>query len=220
MASASSNWSASSSRPSVIRSARQCSAAWIWPCNSSNLSTRAVAVHGVAGQRGDFGVQPQAGHPAEKRRGRQESRARGLTRAQTENLQGRLRRVGTHRKHMAMLRKTQRVASGRRRAKTLTTGDLHSVVGSFGSANGFRTQYGSVNGPQALSVNIGSECARRHARGAPPRYFPESLHIGSLREFGLAQAPEARHRAVLFPRLCQKPDDLIEVLVSTEISYE
>ena len=91
------------------------------------------------------GLLNKAGHPAEKRRGRPESRARGLTRAQTENLQGRLRRGGTHRKRMAMLRKTQRVASGRRTAKTLTTGDLHSVVGRFGSSGRTRTYNPSVN---------------------------------------------------------------------------
>ena len=79
------------------------------------------------------GLLNKARCPAEKRRVRQESRARGLTGAQKENLQGRLRRGGTHRKRMAMLRKTQRAAAGRRTAKTLTTGDLHSVVGRFGS---------------------------------------------------------------------------------------
>jgi hypothetical protein len=87
----------------------------------------------------------KAGCPAENGRGRQERRARGLTRAQTENLPGRLRRGGTHRKRMAMLRKTQRVAAIARTPKPLTTGDLDSVVGWFGSSGRTRTYNPSVN---------------------------------------------------------------------------
>ena len=79
------------------------------------------------------GLLNKAGHPPENGRGRQKSRARGLTEAQTENLQGRLRRGGTHRKRMSMLRKTQRAAAGTRRAMLLTTGHFNSVVGRFGS---------------------------------------------------------------------------------------
>ena len=92
-----------------------------------------------------MGLLNKAGHPAEKWRGRPESRARALTQRQTENLQGRPRRGRTQRKRMAILRKTQCVASGRRRAKTLTTGDLHSVAGSFGSSGRTRTYNPSVN---------------------------------------------------------------------------
>ena len=46
--------------------------------------------------------------------------------------------LAIHRKPMAMLRKTQRVAAGARRAKLLTTGDLNSVVGRFGSSGRIR----------------------------------------------------------------------------------
>ncbi len=98
------------------------------------------------------GLLNKAGRHAEKWRGRPESRARGRTRAQTENLQGRLRRGGTHRKRMAMLRKTQRVASSRRTAKTLTTGDLDSVVGRFGSSGRTRTYNPSVNSQVFLAL--------------------------------------------------------------------
>jgi len=97
-----------------------------------------------------MGLLNKAGCPAEKRRGRPESRTHGLAGAQTENLWGRLRRGGTHRKRMAMLRKTQRVASSRRPAKTLTTGDLDSVVGRFGSSGRTRTYNPSVNSRNSL----------------------------------------------------------------------
>ena len=96
------------------------------------------------------GLLSKAGHPAEKRRGRQESLARGLTRAQTENLQGRLRRGGTHRKRMAILRKTQGAAAGRRTAKTLTTGDLDSVVGRFGSPSATLQEMANAQLPETL----------------------------------------------------------------------
>jgi hypothetical protein len=75
----------------------------------------------------------KAGQPAEKRRGRLESRARALTGAQTENLPGLVQRGGIHRKPMAMLRKTRRLGAGTRTPMRLTTGDLDSVVGRFGS---------------------------------------------------------------------------------------
>ena len=79
------------------------------------------------------GLLNKAGPPAEKRRGRPESRARALTQPQMENLQGWLPSGCSHRNSMAMLRKTQRAAAGTRRAMPLTTGDLDSVVGRFGS---------------------------------------------------------------------------------------
>ena len=82
------------------------------------------------------GLLNKAGHPAEKWRGRRQSRAWALTGAQTENLRGLVQRGGIHRKPMAILRKTQRVASGTRTAKPLTTGDLDSGVGRFGSSRG------------------------------------------------------------------------------------
>ena len=87
----------------------------------------------------------KAGQPVEKRRGRLESRARALTGAQTENLPGLVQRGGIHRKPMAMLRKTRPVAAGARRGMLLTTGDLNSVVGRFGSSGRTRTYNPSVN---------------------------------------------------------------------------
>jgi len=53
---------------------------------------------------------------------------------------------------MAMLRKTQRVASGTRTANPLTTGDLDSVVGKFGSSGRIRTYNPSVNSPGNLAA--------------------------------------------------------------------
>ena len=79
------------------------------------------------------GLLNKAGRPAEKWRGRPESRARGAHRGQMENLRGLVQRGGTRRNPIAMLRKTQRVAASTRTAKPLTTGDLDSVVGRFGS---------------------------------------------------------------------------------------
>ena len=92
-----------------------------------------------------MGLLNKVGCPAEKRRGRPGSRARALTRTQMENLQGRLRRGGTHRKRMAMLRKTQSRVAGLGTAMLLTTGDLNSVVGGFGSSGRIRTYNPSVN---------------------------------------------------------------------------
>ncbi len=91
------------------------------------------------------GLLNKAGHPAEKWRGRPESRARALTGRQTENLRARMPKGAAHRKRMAMLRKTRRVAAGTRTAMPLTTGDLDSVVGRFGSSGRTRTYNPSVN---------------------------------------------------------------------------
>jgi hypothetical protein len=100
------------------------------------------------------GLLNKAGHPAEKWRGRPQSRARVLTGAQTENLRGLVQRGGIHRKPVAMLRKTRRVSAGARRAMLLTPGDLNSVVGRFGSPNRFRTQNLLVNSDCACLLRI------------------------------------------------------------------
>ena len=79
------------------------------------------------------GLLNKVGYPAEKWRGRPESRARARAGAQTENLPSLVQRGGTHRKPMAMLRKTRSRVAGVGTAMLLTTGDLNSVVGGFGS---------------------------------------------------------------------------------------
>ena len=79
------------------------------------------------------GLLNKAGRPAEKWRGRPESRAWAPTGAQTENLRGPMPRGYIYRKCMAMLRKTRPVAAGARRAMLLTTGDLDSAEGRFAS---------------------------------------------------------------------------------------
>ena len=102
------------------------------------------------GSRGT-GLLNKARRHAEKRRGRQERRARRLTRAQTENLRGLARRGGIHRKPMAMLRKTQRATAGVGTPKPLTTGDLDSVVGRFGSPRGTQVRTCEWRKPPARS---------------------------------------------------------------------
>lgn len=108
-----------------------------WACASPTVNIRrnsGSCAHPPGSRR--TGLLNKAAHPAEKRRGRPESRARALTGTQTENLQWSVPRGGTHRNTMAMLRKTRRVAAGTRGPMPLTTGDLDSVVGRFGSPRG------------------------------------------------------------------------------------
>jgi len=114
------------------------------------------------------GLLNKAGRPAEKGRGRPERRVGGLTGAQTENLQGRIPRGATERKPMAMLRKTQRVASGARRAMLLTTGDLNSVVGRFGSSGRIRTYNPSLNSRNGCS-RLALQTQGLHARNSDYR---------------------------------------------------
>ena len=135
------------------------------------------------------GLLNKAGRPAEKRRGRLGSRARALTRAQTENFHARQQRGGIHRKPMAMLRKTQRVAAGARRAMLLTTGELDSVVGRFGSpicplSNGFSVSQ-AVDYTQAIlptcTYSQGNSFSSRPLHGSGGQCVPPAASLNKSR---------------------------------------